>query len=55
MSKCEALSGAFKIPALRNIVTAALNEIAEGHNNSSENQCIGSKEYIDCGSWTWQA
>lgn len=41
-------------PALQRIVGMALKGISQAGSSDSYS-CLGGKEYIDCGSWTFQA
>ena len=54
MSTNEVLSKVAQNPALRSVLTTVLHEIVESSEEMSSSTCIGGKEYIDCGSWTWQ-
>ena len=55
MSINEVLANAAQNPALRTVLTTTLHSISDDADEMSSSMCIGGKEYIDCGSWTWQA
>ena len=54
MNMNEVLANAAQNPALRSVLTTALHGISDDTDAMSGSMCIGGKEYIDCGSWTWQ-
>ena len=50
----DAMTAVVANPALQRVVGMALEGISRAGTVDSYN-CIGGKEYIDCGSWTAQA
>lgn len=54
MSTNEILTAALQNPALRSVLKTALHGIMDNTEEMAGSTCIGGKEYIDCGSWTWQ-